>query len=418
MRSCLSLMFWLAAVVGVPAVAVESGFGSLHALMASRGVNSVEALIAALPVDLRTHYALVFASRSLQGASFTNPRAILFGSDAQLVVTFNGDSAQRGYASVETMAFNHRDNTFELREILFRERAPPVISEANPARCLGCHGRPAGPIWDAPPTWPGVYGERYLAGLSAIERRGIRSFLALQADHARYRSLVNARAFAERETYVTSAQALYNNARTEPPNAQLSSLLTGQKIRSIMSTLSASPAFSAHRFALLAATQESCGPLADFYPAAVRAAVASGLQSFTRQSAATEQLQAHAKSERLLAPNRGNFREMAAPDLSKVRYVVEFGLEIPTQNWTLALETNSHALAAPEGAYTLEQALIEAVAQNDESLRDLLALRAPGGDDRFCEQLRRQSVRALETWYAAQPTASADRASIRRWRAL
>lgn len=405
MRWYWSPLFWLAAVIGAPAGAAEFSFGSIRGLIASRGITSVEELIGALPADLRSHYALVFSSRSMQGASFSNPRAILYGSDAQLVVTFNGDSKERGYSSVETMEFNRRDNTFELHEILFSDRGPPLISDANPAHCAGCHGQPARPIWDAPPTWPGVYGERYLAGLSQLEDQGIRSFLALQASHTRYRALINAPAFAERETYVSSARALYNGIRTEPPNAQLSSLLTGKKIRSIMSALIASPAFDAHRFVLLAAAVEGCGPLPDFYPASVRGTVAAGLHEFTAMSATVERTQALAKATRLLGTNRAHSHYMAAPDINKVRFVVEHGLEIPTLQWTLALEPNSHDLAAPEGALTLEQALFDSVALTDESLRDLRAIRALSNDDRYCEHLRRESVRALESWYAVNPAA-------------
>lgn len=83
-------------------------------------------------------------------------------------VTFNGDPGQRGYDSVETLEFDPVSSAFRLREIRFGPGAPR-ISGVNPEPCAACHDSPARPIWDTPPSWPGVYGERYGAGLSGEE---------------------------------------------------------------------------------------------------------------------------------------------------------------------------------------------------------------------------------------------------------
>ena len=105
--------------------------------------------------------------------------------------------------SVETMEFDASTSSFRFREIRFGEPgAAPTISDSNPARCTACHGTPARPIWDTPPSWPGMYGERYHPALSAQEARGIRAYLALQPTHPRYRALMGSRRFGEPlETY-------------------------------------------------------------------------------------------------------------------------------------------------------------------------------------------------------------------------
>ena len=397
--------FCLGLAIGTAAGAADFGFESMRELIQSRRITSAEALIEALPVDLRSHYTLVFASRSLQGASTANPRAILFGSDAEFIVTFNGDPAKRGHSEVETMEFDPRSNSFLFREVQFP--ADPggqvAISETNSARCVACHGQPARPIWDTPPSWPGVYGERYGAGLSAKEARGMREFLALQPGHPRYRNLIGAAAFADRATYVGSATAVYNGVRTTPPNAQLSAQLTALNNRSIMSEMAASPAFDAHRYALLAAAEGSCGPLKDYFPAPMSKTIALQLREFRRTSAATDRLQAQAVVARLAGAGGGYRRGAAAAGLDELRFVVERNLGLTTQHWTLALEGNTYDLSAPEGTQSLAQVLFEWIAVNDTALRGLHHYRSFTGDDRYCEHLRRASVSALEAWYAAHP---------------
>src|SRR5690349_15808778 len=81
------------------------------------------ALLAALPAPQRTRYALMFESRSLQGATPENPRVILFGPDARFILTFNGSPAQRGFRVVETMEFDDGEKEFRLRELVFSDPA-------------------------------------------------------------------------------------------------------------------------------------------------------------------------------------------------------------------------------------------------------------------------------------------------------
>ena len=260
-----SAMCLCLAIFAGSASAGEFAFESLNQVIAAGHVNSVEGLLAALPRDLLIHYSLVFSSRSLQDASFENPRAVLFGSDAQFILTFNGDPSQHGFDAVETMEFDAHANRFIFREITFSpdEAQPTVkISDPNPARCVACHDRPARPIWDVPPAWPGVYGERYGAGLSALELKGLRRFLAAQASHPRYRYLLGAAALADRDTYVANSRAAYNGVAVDPPNARLSAHLAAFNVRSILSELAAQPGFASYLYALLASAGSSCGAVA------------------------------------------------------------------------------------------------------------------------------------------------------------
>jgi hypothetical protein len=120
-------------------------------------------------------YVAIFNSNSLQQASFSNPRILVFDSTARTVLTFNGQASQQGYESLELMCFDSLKNKFEFREIIFpaevrnRERleelpvnkreAPFFISAAGGIggkKCQQCHQNPSRPNWDNYGFWPGV----------------------------------------------------------------------------------------------------------------------------------------------------------------------------------------------------------------------------------------------------------------------
>jgi hypothetical protein len=402
----------------VAGVRAQSVFDTQRKLIDQGRIGSVEQYIAALPAEWRENYVLVYSSRSLQGGSYASPRAILFGRNAEFVASFNGDPAQRGYSAIETMEFDPRANQFLFREVQF----PPVangsgasatvsISEPNPARCIACHDRPARPIWDLPPSWPGVYGERYRAGLSAKEAAGMREFLRQQPTHPRYRSLLGADAWAGRSLYVRDQHAAYNGSTPEPPNERLSVLLANLNTRRILSDMAARPQFEANAYLLLAAAGSSCGSLGQFRPGSP----ASADEDFSRFAAATHEAdkrQAAAKAERRTAA-AARYGLAAQNDLTQLRYVVERDLGLSTEHWTLALERGTYDMSTPEGSVTMEQALFQWLASSDPTLRHAAAYRTFDAKDAYCEHLRNASRRALESWNAqhspAVPAATAAR---------
>src|SRR6266480_4658606 len=166
-RSTLCLLLGLLGAAP-PGQAAGFDFASLQSLLSHQDIGSVEKLIAALPAAQRNRYALVFESRSLQGASPENPRVILYGPDARFIVTFSGSPAQRGFRVVETMEFDDDSKEFRLRELLFPERAAGpdkvVVSEVNPQRCTRSHRTPSSPFTSAgcsrSPSRANWYGSR------------------------------------------------------------------------------------------------------------------------------------------------------------------------------------------------------------------------------------------------------------------
>src|SRR6202790_1932933 len=398
----LSVMgFCLALGLAEPAPAGEFSFDSLSQAIAAKHVGSVEELLAVLPEDLRTRYSLVFSSRSLQDASFEHPRAVLFGSNAQLILTFNGDPSQHGFEAVETMEFDAHANRFIFREITFsRDKTQPAaqISGPNPARCAACHDHPARPIWDVPPAWPGVYGERYGAGLTSMELRGFRRFLAIQATHPRYRYLLGAAALADRDTYVSGSRATYNGVSVEPPNARLSAQLATFNVRSILSELAAQPGFASHLSVLLASAGSNCGAVADFYPPTLQPAIAADYKSYSKATAVADRSQSSAKTLRL-GGRQTPYSGLASPaEFTELRYVAERALNVSTRHWTLAFERGSYDMSTHAGTLTLEQALFAWLARTDPELRTVAAYRTFNADDAYCQHLKRASQLSIGAW--------------------
>lgn len=383
--------------------AVSFDFAALRGLLETRDIGSVEALLAALPAAQRAHYALVFDSRSLQGASPENPRAILFAPDARFILTFNGSPAQRGYHVVETMEFDEVSKEFRLRELTFPERPDGTdkvaVSDVNPPRCTRCHGEPPRPVWDSFPLWPGAYGERYDARLSPRERAGLSAFLAQQPTHPRYRQLLAVQRFADPQTFRASAASQYAAVAEEPPNAELGIALSRLQARSIARHLAQQPAFGSFQYALLGVADSSCGGLAQFYPDTLWREQRDRLERFARDTAAANARQAQLKAARL---THGARPAEAAGALSgddalvPLRFVAEAALGVDTRAWTLALEKGTYDFTRPPATEPpLREGLLAEVAAHDSVVEELSRSSTSSDGDRYCSYLERRSRAAL-----------------------
>lgn len=407
----LSLLAAMLPTSGVASAGFD--FEGLQSLVQGRDLGSIEQVLAALPALERGNYTLMFASRSLQGATFLNPRVILFGPDARFIITFNGDPGQRGFRTLETMEFDDSRSEFRLRELTFPEHpggaAQVLVSEVNPPRCTRCHGTPARPVWDTFPLWPGAYGERYRASLSARERSELAAFLAQQPTHARYRYLLDAEHLADPDTFRTGAFHAYSGSQREPPNARLSIALARLQSRAIVVQLLHQPAFATYQYALLGLADGDCGPLGDFYPDALWREQRAAFSRFTAQAAEANVQQERLKRARATTSNGGSLGSAAHVGdsvLLRLRFVAETGLGTPTGEWTLALERGTYDFTIPPIAtQPLRDALLAQVVMHDRAVRTLSFSATSADGDRFCTYLKRRSRDALFMAKPAAPTA-------------
>jgi hypothetical protein len=172
----LGLLCFLLASISVNALALadmtaDSNYGDVTydkivALIGSHSITSLDELLALLPSEYRSHYTLAYKSESLQCASATSPRVVMYGDDAKTVLAFNGDPKQCGYNQLEVMQFNTKSKQFEFHEISFPApgKKDSVHFSQNSQKCAGCHAdheASAGlrPNWSEYPNWPGFYGE-------------------------------------------------------------------------------------------------------------------------------------------------------------------------------------------------------------------------------------------------------------------
>lgn len=162
--------------------------------------KTIEALLKELPPEYRNRFTLAYESKSLQRATPSDPRAVLFG-DGQLFLTFVGSTyPSDGGNRVEILHFDNTGNRYEMREILQTPKGLH-LSDANPAKCLECHGNPPHPIWEDYFRWPGFYGSvddfpkgrpNTFPGPPENEEKNFRYFWDnIKSTHPRYQHLGN-----------------------------------------------------------------------------------------------------------------------------------------------------------------------------------------------------------------------------------
>jgi hypothetical protein len=172
-------------------------YEDLVSLIQQHGLTSIEEVLPALPESFRSGYTLMRASGSLQDASDTNPRVIMFGPDARLTCAFNGDPSQTGFDALECFQFRESERRFDFRQIRFPTSTNGLTSVAFSAsgqttdgtvQCSGCHRPDPRPNWEEYATWPGAYGAQD-DGLRGEAPR-YAAFVARRSTHPRYRWLV------------------------------------------------------------------------------------------------------------------------------------------------------------------------------------------------------------------------------------
>ncbi|NQZ01521.1 MAG: hypothetical protein HRT45_12730, partial [Bdellovibrionales bacterium] len=182
----------------------------------SKTVESALGRIHEVYPELFDLYLLSYHSRSLQGSSPMSPRAIVFDPSGQFVMSFNGETSQRGGNAFEIMRFLPEQRRFEFREVVFSGQGGAQVSEANPKKCMVCHQSlerkvdDPRPNWEPYNFWPGFYGsvdgflgvkrsrlrkpevrndDLLVAGIEAEEANLAKFFEEVKPTHSRYKFL-------------------------------------------------------------------------------------------------------------------------------------------------------------------------------------------------------------------------------------
>lgn len=142
-------------------------FSELKEILQKNQFSKIEDLLQYLrkeKPDYMSRYTLGYNSKSLHVSSTEFPRAIVFGTSAKTILTFNGSPKQRNYEMLEVAHFDEKKERYEFLEIEFNERGqlgqvPHRFSEEGGPQniCLKCHINHQ-PLWHAYAIWPGFYG--------------------------------------------------------------------------------------------------------------------------------------------------------------------------------------------------------------------------------------------------------------------
>lgn len=128
----------------------------LEQLIKTENLSSVQAVIEKLPDGYKKNFVLMRSSASIQGATLENPRVIMFGKTARLMMTFNGHPKERGFDRLEMIEFNDQTKKFDFKFIAFKNGVK--FSPPNNRKCIACHSAYQVPIWTNTNYMPGAYG--------------------------------------------------------------------------------------------------------------------------------------------------------------------------------------------------------------------------------------------------------------------
>jgi hypothetical protein len=226
----------------------STGFDDFASAITGTNTQKFEDALALLPKEMRSNFTLMHESRSAQAADYLNPRTILFSEDGKFFATFNGSPSQRGYERLEMMQYREEEKEFEFRFITFEDGKSPVVSPANPAQCLACHGQRPRPIWEDYFTgWAGAYGGETDDSLSRTEATKYLKFRNLTALHPRYSKLE----FQSSSRFFPYLNGYYPDERDRDvslrPNTRLGMHLGRHLARQIFENLRRSPLYDKYK---------------------------------------------------------------------------------------------------------------------------------------------------------------------------
>lgn len=164
------------------------GFADVKRLIEDNDADTLDKFVKALPEEFRRQYVLMTSTQSAHQATKLRPRVIMMGNGCRLILAFSGALTDPNYEALEAIEFDEQKAVFVFREIRFdrRHRNPPHISEANPSRCLDCHGASPRPNWEPAMGWEGAIGETPQPTAEDLRQLGIYMY----RKDVRYRGLL------------------------------------------------------------------------------------------------------------------------------------------------------------------------------------------------------------------------------------
>jgi hypothetical protein len=341
----------------------QPSYQNIQTLIHDCNVTSIDQLLPLLPESYKSSFTLMRTSKSLQEASGDYPRAILFGTDAKFIITFNGNPNQKGYNNLEVIQWSDQAHSFSFDEIQFSKDARSVpIFRANPHECTACHRDPPRPNWQSYDFWEGAYGQ---AGdqikVGSQEDHAFQSFLKNSRDKGRYQFLTGkpglkgpSEAEIEKGTPDPTAYSV-----ATLPNFRLTFFLDELNYQRIAAQLKDSPNFSQYKYAIYGALY-GCDPIDSFLPNSVTATFPMSYQQVLADTlnklSAQYNDRIHSSGPVDSFGQDGNGNDMPSDFeannaskyiIAKLRYIME-NRGIKTQDWSLSSNPDAYTFSDGE----------------------------------------------------------------------
>ena len=259
--------------------AIASINDQIKTFVLEQNAVTLDQVVKKLPEDLRSNFTLVRKGRALIEGTGTYPGAILFGQDARVLIAFNGSPKQAGYASLDVLEFDEKNQHYVPTRFLFSPTPAElkmaksayqlgtsnVYFEPTPGLCKNCHGISHHPIFETGyPTWEGFYGSErdHLYGSDKKDEiADFKKFRDVRKRNPRYSALIfPSENFSSMTPFLdseTEHQLSYGAAHAYRPNLMFGTLLMRRNAKTIMQVMKSSP-YYAEFSRLLVASLEKC----------------------------------------------------------------------------------------------------------------------------------------------------------------
>jgi hypothetical protein len=384
----------------------EISFEILQDKIKSKNVSTLDGALAQLPNYYLENYVLMYRSRSLQQSTFEYPRAIVFGKSGKFILAFNGNPNHRGYNNLEMIQFREKTNRFEFREVTFADGKAPVVSEANPAKCIVCHQSPnrtdvdMRPNWEPYNFWPGTYGSTD-EELRPVLRMNYEKYKA--GNGPLYQPL---NVFEEQDMFLIDEQAQEKAAlekfvtEIKPYNRRYS-FLPEYNIRNPLSLTKITVTLNFRRIVRL--MREALGPVFDIYKYAVAGIARSGDSNSEGYNHRCSELYFPDDTKRIQIAALEKLRQVYPLDFAKKKtyefHVIPIakGIElvfepfgVDTSDWSMDFKT--------EGRFSFDKDRFTSPHDSGVHLFDALKLVEPEAVRLACPELKIKSEELLQKY--------------------
>lgn len=324
----------------------------------AKETSSVEEWMTKLPELYRRHYTLMYETGSRHAATPANPRIILFGPDARLLIGISTLPSDPLIDTVEMIEYQPSTATYAFSTLDFKRPKNKRAMPQNSA-CISCHGTDLRPNWEPYDGWPGAYGSIHdTIEPASAEHRNFRELIKKRLENKRLAAL--GPDLLEGQAGKGEHDTFYTIQEGGGANSALSILLNFSNRERVARLLKESPEFPKYRRAITAALLECPQPIETFLPAELKFArsfdeVRDGTEKYLRRHLDAQTRRAfELRGSTYVSPEDDDgttpridsygMREAEVTRVARLRYLLEQreGEKVSMARWALPLDRHAY----------------------------------------------------------------------------